>query len=121
MSEEILGRTIMFVVMVGSGILLLRMAHAAASGRLTRNPNAGIRTPATMVNDRAWLTAHQAAKRPTQFAGWCAIASAMPSALPAPLPFAIASILFGAAALLVFVLYGAAVGSRAARSLPSED
>ena len=33
-----MGRLVMFVVMVGAGVLLLWMAQAAASGRLGRNP-----------------------------------------------------------------------------------
>lgn len=77
-----MGRLVMFVVMVGAGVLLLWMAQAAASGRLGRNPVAGIRLPVTM---------------------------------------AVASILIGAAALPAFVLYGAAVGSRAARALAGGD
>jgi len=121
MGEEFTGRLVMFTVMVGAGVLILWMARAAASGRLQRNPIAGIRLPVTMASDRAWLAAHQAAKRPTQVAGWCAIACAVPSVLPVPLPVAVVSILIGAAALLVFVLYGAAVGSRAARALGDGD
>ena len=117
MGEETIARLVLFVVMAGSGVLALWLAQAAASGRLGRNPVAGIRLPVTMTSDSAWITAHQAAKRPTQCAGWCAIAFASPCVLPVSLPLALTSIFIGAVGLLVFVLYGAAVGGRAARAL----
>ena len=121
MDKEIMARLVMLVVMVGAGVLMLWMAKAAASGRLGRNPVAGIRLPVTMASESAWLAAHQATKRPTQWAGWCAIAYALPSVLPVSLLVALTSIFIGAAGLLVFVLYGAAVGSRAARALADGD
>ena len=121
MGEEAMARLVMFVVMVGAGVLMLWMAQAAASGRLGRNPVAGIRLPVTMASDSAWLAAHQAAQRPMQWAGWCAIAFAVPAVLPVSLPIALTSIFIGAAGLLVFGLYGASVGSRAARALADGD
>ena len=121
MGEEAIVRVVLFVTMVGSGILVLWMAQAAASGRLRRNQLAGIRLPVTMASDSAWLAAHVAAKRPTQWAGWCSIASAVPSLLPVPVPIVLASVLIGAAGMIAFALYGASVGSRAARSLADGD
>jgi hypothetical protein len=121
MSEDLLARAVIFVVMVSAGSLILWTAEAAASGRLRRNPVAGIRLPVTMASDKAWLVAHQAAKRPTATAGWSAIASAVPSLLPLPLGFVVASILMGAATMLVLVLHGAAVGARAARAVENES
>ncbi|TFD69041.1 SdpI family protein [Cryobacterium sp. Hb1] len=82
MGDKIMARLVLFVVMVGVGVLVLGMAQAAVSGRLGRNPVAGIRLPVTMASDSAWLTAHQAEKRPTQWAGWGAIAFALLSVLP---------------------------------------
>ena len=64
MDEEILARAVLFVVMAGAGTLILWMAGAAATGKLGRNPVAGIRLPSTMASDSAWLVAHQAAERP---------------------------------------------------------
>lgn len=121
MGEEIMARLVLFVVMMGAGGLVLWMAQAAASGRLGRNPVAGIRLPVTMASDSAWLAAHQAAKRPTQLAGWCAIACALPSVLPVSVSIALTSIFIGAAGSLFFVFYGASVGSRAARALADGD
>ena len=117
MSDDLLARAVIFVVMVGSGGLILWMAKAAAGGRLGRNPVAGIRLPVTMASDRAWLVAHRAARRPTEAAGWCSIVFAVPSVLPVPLVFAGASIRVGAVMMLALVLYGAAVGARAAGAL----
>ncbi|NOJ58884.1 SdpI family protein [Arthrobacter sp. 260] len=121
MDGEIVVRGLLFVVMVGSGILMLWLAGAAASGRLKRNPYAGIRVPVTMASDQAWLAAHQAAKRPTHIAGWCAVASGIPSILPVSMSVAMVAVFIGSMALLGFVLYGAKQGSRAARNLPPES
>ena len=121
MGEEAIVRVVLFVGMVGSGVLLLWMAQAAASGRLGRNQLAGIRLPVTMASDSAWLAAHMAAKRPNQWAGWCSIASAAPSLLPVPVAIMVTSILIGAAGMITFTLYGASVGSRAARALSDGD
>jgi hypothetical protein len=121
MGDKIMARLVLFVVMVGAGVLVLGMAQAAVSGRLGRNPVAGIRLPVTMASDSACLTAHQAEKPPTQWAGWCAIAFALPSVLPVSLPIALTSIFIGAAGLLVFVLSAAAVASRAVRAQADGD
>ena len=120
MSEEILGRAIIAIVLLSGGILALWLARATATGKITRNELAGIRTPATMASDRAWLAAHRAAEPPTRIGGWCAIVSVIPAFLPVPLGFAVISVLAGAVAMVAFALYGAAVGSRAARDLPPE-
>ncbi|THJ67454.1 SdpI family protein [Arthrobacter echini] len=120
MNEDLVARAVLAAVMVGAGLLMLWMANAAASGRLGRNPVAGIRLASTMASDEAWLVAHRAAKRPTVIAGWCAIVSAIPALLPVPLSVAVTSVLVGTAALLGFVLYGAKVGSRAAQDLSPE-
>ena len=114
MDEQIFVRVLLVVVMGGTGALIVWMARAAASGRLRRNPFAGIRLPATMASDDAWLSAHRAAKRPTEAAGWIAIASAVPCLLPVPLPVVAGAILVGAAGMVAFTLYGASVGNRAA-------
>ncbi|MFD3444537.1 SdpI family protein [Microbacteriaceae bacterium 4G12] len=84
---------------------------------MRRNRVAGIRLPATMASDRAWITAHRAARAPTQAAGWCAIGFALPAILPVPLAVGVVSVLVGAIAMLVLVLRGAAAGTRAARAL----
>ncbi|MGJ7440518.1 SdpI family protein [Aquipuribacter sp. MA13-6] len=117
MTEEAIARLVLVGVMLGSGALLLWMSQAAASGRLRRNPVAGIRVAATMASDEAWLVGHRRAKRPTQLAGWCAIASGVPAALPVALPIVVGSVLVGAVLMLAFVVYAAAVGSSAARAV----
>ncbi|WP_203136499.1 SdpI family protein [Microbacterium sp. JZ31] len=116
MQQELVARVVLLVAMWGCGALMLWMARAAADGRLQRNHVAGIRLPVTMSSDAAWLAAHRAAKRLTEIAGWCAIASAVPALLPVPLPVVIISVLVGAIAMLAFALRGAAVGARAARA-----
>jgi len=114
MDNDLGVRIVLLVAMVGSGILLIWMAHAAASGRLKRNPIAGIRVPSTMVSDEAWLAAHVRAKRATTFAGIASVASGLVAIVPVPAPILAAVALAGCGAMLGFVLYGAHVGSRAA-------
>jgi uncharacterized membrane protein len=86
MNDELLSRTVLFVVMVGSGVLLWWMARAAASGRLKRNQFVGIRLPSTMASDKAWLAAHLRAQRATTIAGIAAIISGLVALLPVPMP-----------------------------------
>lgn len=114
--EEIISRAVLFVGTVGAGTLILWTAKATSSGRLKRNPVAGIRLAVTMASDRAWLAAHQAARRSMETAGWCAIVGGVPSLLPVPLPFMLVSALTGVIAMTVLVLRGANVGARAARA-----
>lgn len=115
--QELTARVVIVVAMGGAGLLMLWMAGAAASGRLKRNQFAGIRLAVTMSSDEAWLAAHRAAKRPTRIGGWCAIVSVVPAFLPVPLPAVVVAVLAGAIAMLGFALWGASVGSRAARDL----
>ena len=113
--EDLAARIVLFVVMAGSGLLLLWAARAAASGRLGRNAFAGIRTPSTMASDEAWLAAHRRAERPSVLAAVTSIASGMPGLLPSvTTAVAVGSVLVGCAAMLGLVLWGARVGSRAA-------
>lgn len=112
--DELVLRIVLFVVMAGSGLLLVWMARATASGRLGRNMVAGIRIPSTMASDEAWLAAHRRAERPTVVAGVAALASGvLAGLLPLPAPALVVIVLVGCGAMLGF-LYGARVGSRAA-------
>jgi len=115
MSEEWIARVVLFVAMGAAGGVLVWMARAAASGRLTRNALAGIRTPSTMASDAAWLAAHRRAERPTQLAGAVSILAALIALVPMPEVALIAVVLTGAAAMVALVAYGAVVGGRAAR------
>lgn len=117
MAEEIIARLVLLVVMGGSGVLILRMASAAASGRLRRNQIAGIRTPSTLVSDKAWLTAHRRAEPPTRWAGWCAIAGGLVAVVPVPLPVLCGVAVASCLGMVAFALHGASVGGKAARAL----
>ena len=114
--EDLAARIVLFVVMAGSGLLLLWAARAAASGRLRRNGIAGIRTPSTMASDESWLAAHRRAERPTVLAGVAAIASGLLALLlPAPVPVLAGLVIVACVVMLGLVLWGAWVGGRAAR------
>lgn len=105
-------RIVLLVVMVGSGILLVWMARAAASGRLKRNSMAGIRIPSTMASDEAWLAAHVRAKRVTTLAGLSSVVSGLVALLPVSAPVLAGAVLTGCGLVLAFVLYGARVGGK---------
>lgn len=108
-------RIVLLIVMVGSGVLLIWMARATASGRLKRNSIAGIRIPSTMASEEAWLAAHVRAVRPTVIAGVVSIAIGLFALLPVSAPALATGVIAGCVVMLGFVLYGARVGSQAAR------
>jgi len=107
-------RIVLLVVLVGAGVLIVWMARATASGRLKRNQFAGIRLSSTMASDSAWLAAHVRAKRPTEIAGFTAMATGVFALLPVAPPVLATGLILGCLAMLGFVLYGAGVGARAA-------
>ncbi|WP_317229315.1 SdpI family protein [Clavibacter sp. MX14-G9D] len=121
MDEDVIGRIVLGLVMVASGVLVIRVAHSTASGRLGRNQVAGIRTASTLASDAAWLAAHQRAKRSTLAAGACAIASAVPTVLPVPIGAVLATVLAGCLAMLGFAIHGTVVGGRAAREAQQSE
>ena len=116
MDDDLGARILLLVVMTAAGVLLIWVAHAAASGRIKRNPIAGIRTAATMESDQAWLAAHVRAKPATVRAGIAAIVSGLAALPPLPTPVSAAVVVVGCAVMLAFVLHGARIGSRAARN-----
>lgn len=110
-------RIVLAIVMAGSGLLVMWMAQAAASGQLRRNDIAGIRTPSTTSSDVAWLAAHVRSKRATMTAGILALVTGLVVLIPMPSPVMIGVVMAGCLALLGFVLYGARVGVRAAKQV----
>lgn len=103
--------------MVGAGILLICMANAAASGRLKRNQLAGIQSPSTMASEEAWLAAHVRARCATVYAGVVSVLGGAFALLPVPMPVVTIGVLVAAVGMLGFVLFGARVGSAAARTV----
>ena len=117
MDDSLVLRSVLSLVMIGSGLLVVWMASAAASGQLQRNSVAGIRTPSTMASDVVWVAAHMRAKRPTMIAGYFALATGLVVLIPMP-EWGIAVVMLGGCgALLGFVLYGARVGVQAAKAV----
>lgn len=114
-------RIVVLVAMTGSGVLLVWLARAAASGRLKRNSLAGIRTPRTMASDEAWMSAHVRAEGPTTLAGYLAAATGLSALLPVPVPVLATVLLVGCVAMLALVLHGARVGGRAAGEVAGRD
>ena len=116
--DELIVRIFLGLLFGGSGVLLLRLAAAAAQGRLRRNMVAGIRTRATLASDEAWLAAHRRAERPTRLAGWASIVTGLCAFVPADLEGLVwVVLLIGTAVMLGLVVYGAKLGHDAAREL----
>lgn len=116
MDKEVVGKAVLAATMVFAGVALVWTARATASGRLGRNPIAGVRTAVTMADDEAWLTAHQAARTPTEVAGWCAVVFGVAAALVPGMPLAASIAGIGAVVMLVLVLVGARRGVRAVKA-----
>ncbi|KAF2415642.1 hypothetical protein B2K11_19255 [Microbacterium sp. B35-30] len=102
--------------MVAAGVLLVWIADAAASGRLERNHLAGIRVSTTMASEEAWLAAHVRARRQTIYAGTVGVVGGAFALVPVPMPVVTIGVLVAAFGMIGFVLYGARVGSAAAKS-----
>ncbi|OWP22385.1 hypothetical protein CBF90_05560 [Microbacterium sp. AISO3] len=114
MEAEIIPRIVLFVTMAGSGALLIWMARAAASGKLKRNSLAGIRTPSTRASDEAWRAAHERSKGATLLTGYLAVAIGVVSLVPMP-PAALGiMVLAGAALMVIVMMWGTRVGTKAA-------
>ncbi len=96
---------------------MIWMGQAAASGRLSRNRLAGIRIPSTMASEEAWRAAHIRARVPIVSSGYAAFACAIFALLPVSMPAVMTGISVGCAVMVGLVLYGAVVGSRAARAV----
>lgn len=114
------GELVTGLVLSTAGIIVAGVGLAGWRGRLPRNFVAGIRTPATLRDDRAWDAAHRRA-------GWLVVLSGV-----ALLVTGVALLtegeradgwmtLSGLGAGLVLVLLGAVRGVRAARSAPHHD
>jgi hypothetical protein len=50
---------------IAANVVLISVNRRAASGRLPRNPTTGLRTPAMISSDKAWVAGHRAALRLT--------------------------------------------------------
>ena len=116
LAELIIGRGLLFVTLIPAGVLLIWVARAGADGRLKRNMLAGIRVRSTMTSESAWLAAHQASRWHTEAAGWCSLAAGLFVLLPVPIGTVGVVVLVGVGVMLALVVYGAVVGSRAARN-----
>ncbi|MDA8320001.1 MAG: SdpI family protein [Actinomycetota bacterium] len=104
-----------FEVLVGLVVVVLSVLMW--QGRLRRNWAAGVRTPSTMRSDAAFKTANKVAAPLTGAGGVVfAICGVISALVPQHTRGAI--VLAGALALGVLTMLGAAVGIRAARSVP---
>lgn len=117
MTEFLIARIVLAVLLVGTGVLLLWLARATVSGRVRRNQVAGIRTPATLASDEAWLAAHRRAEGPTRAGGFASILTGLGVLVPGEEWAVIVIIGVGSLVMLGLVLYGAKVGTDAAREL----
>jgi uncharacterized membrane protein len=57
---SLISNCLVAVFFLALAVFVIWMTSAAKSGRLKRNQYMGIRTPATMRSDEAWVTGHSA-------------------------------------------------------------
>lgn len=118
------------VLLVGAGFLMRELAVRGVDGRLKRNRIAGLRSPATLASDEAWVAGHEAGLVDTVRGGTVAIVSAvgalvlswllaMLGALDAEGVVGVWTvfILIGVVAMSVLVVRGFIRGNRAAKAL----
>lgn len=100
---------------------LVSVSRRAVDGRLPPNKTTGIRTPATMSNDRAWVVAHGAALRMTPLLiGVTVIAWIVLFATAWNFPTVIAAMVAGiatAAGVIAALIYVAYVANKAAKTV----
>lgn len=100
-------------LLAAAAIVVAVVATAAASGRLRRNPVAGIRIASLFTSEETWRNGHRAAVLPTAGAALvCVLLAVAVFVVPA---FAEAGSIAETAVLVVGVLVGAALADRAAR------
>ncbi|MDA8321334.1 MAG: SdpI family protein [Actinomycetota bacterium] len=105
------------VVEVLIGLVVVMLSILMWQGRLRRNWAAGVRTRSTMRSDAAFKAANKAAAPLTGAGGVVfAMCGVVGSLVPQHARGAV--VLAGALALGVLAMLGAAVGVRAARSVP---
>lgn len=61
MSEQAVAGIALGLTAAGLGVLVHRLTHAAASGRLARNHLVGLRIARTLADDASWAAGHLAA------------------------------------------------------------
>jgi hypothetical protein len=108
---ELLG-LVLLVVGVGIGVVGL----LGFRERLPRNRFVGVRTPATLRSERAFLIANKVAGLPIAVAGAVAVVSGLVTLLTGALVVAIV----GFAGLAGIAVAGGIVGHRAAEAVPEE-
>lgn len=109
-------RLILGGVLLLAGLLLLTIAVLGARGALRRNRVAGIRTPATLRSDRAFVVGHRAAALPLGAAAVVALLGGVvllvPGGSAGPLGWVVLAI--ATVGTLVLTGVGGLVGDRAA-------
>lgn len=109
-------------LMLGVDVALVIVMRMAASGRLKRNSWAGIRMPATVTTDAAWVVAHKTAL-PYMWVAASVNAVLSVTVLLLGAPANLLTLVLSTVALIVLVaglLFGSAQGIRAARGLASK-
>lgn len=101
--------TVLFV----AGVAVIIVGILGWAGRLPRNRLVGVRTPATLRSDRAFVAGNRAAGPATVLAGMAGAAFGVVAAL-SPAPDRTGWILIGALTMAALAVVGAVWGSRTA-------
>ena len=107
-------RVIAALLVALASIVVAVVAALTAVGRLRRNSVAGIRIPSLYASEVAWRTGHRAAVTPTAAAAVICVVLAI--AVLADSDFTVAGPILETAVLVIGVLAGTTLASRAART-----
>lgn len=109
----IVSSVVLLVVYVGLAVVVV----GCANGRIGVNPVAGIRTSTMMANEQTWLAGHRAARTPTIIGCVAAVICLAPVFFGGSESEHTVLVVLSVALLMVGVIVGSVVGSRAAREV----
>ncbi len=111
------------IVLATGGVIVVRVGWLSARDRLSPQRVAGIRTPSTLANEKAWYTAQRAGSRATIGAGLVGVAAGIAGlVLAGPRPDIAVWVAVGGAIVVMGLAVGGAIrGIRAARKLVIEE
>ena len=104
------------VIVVLAGVAFGAIGLLGMRGGLRRNRFVGVRTPAALRSDEAFLLANRAAGLPILVGG---VAGVLGGGSALATGYSVVPLLVGLAGMLSIGLAGAAVGTRAAEALPA--
>jgi uncharacterized membrane protein len=111
-------RVALLVVLAGGGLAVGLTGWLGWQGRLGRNRFAGVRTPATLRDDRTFEVANRVAGPPVTAAGAVMVLAGLAAFVLPGLAGTVVAAAVGAVGALVFAGAGGVLGHRVAAAMP---